>query len=408
VDFRVIGLGALALLCLSLSAVAAPKPELQELRGRIDSLQKSLESKKDAKADATDGLKSSEQAISNINNTLRDLTRQQQIARATLKTLEQDKTGIIKRIAAEQTMLGRLLYQQYHSGQQDQFKILLNQEDPNQAVRDLRYYTYLARARSDLIERLRGNQVKLHQLTQETESKKIELSKIQAEQDQERQQLLIQQQAKKKHVVQLAQQIEQQRGELTRLQRNEKHLTQLIERLAKLPPPSSKKTKPPRTALTKTEQPVERPLEAQQNTHVPDTSLAGTAFPQTKGKLLLPVRGQLAGRFGSPRQDSGAAWRGLFIRTAATQDVRAIANGQVVFADWLCGFGNLIIVDHGSGYMSLYGNNESLFKRAGESIHAGDVIASTGNSGGNPETGLYFELRYQSKPFDPLTWCKIG
>jgi septal ring factor EnvC (AmiA/AmiB activator) len=141
---------------------------------------------------------------------------------------------------------------------------------------------------------------------------------------------------------------------------------------------------------------------------VPDASFAGTSFPQLKGKLLLPVRGELTGRFGTPRQDSGSPWRGLFIRTAAAQEVHSIASGRVVFADWLRGFGNLIIVDHGSGYMSLYGNNESLFKRTGEEIRAGDVIASTGNSGGNPETGLYFELRHQSRPFNPLEWCKIG
>jgi septal ring factor EnvC (AmiA/AmiB activator) len=98
----------------------------------------------------------------------------------------------------------------------------------------------------------------------------------------------------------------------------------------------------------------------------------------------------------------------LFIRTAAGQEVQSVAAGRVVFADWLRGFGNLIIIDHGNGYMSLYGNNEALFKQVGENIRNGEVIASTGNSGGNPETGLYFELRYQSKPFDPLTWCRIS
>lgn len=391
---NILATGALALACLSTNASAAPKPELQELRGRIESLQKALDSKEDAKADAADELKTSEQAISSINSALRDLARQRQSTQSTLNSLEQEKTGLDKRIGAEQTMLGRLLYQQYRSGQQDQFKILLNQEDPSQAARQLRYYTYLARARSELLERLRGNLAKLHKLTEETESKQAELSQIQIEQDRQRQKLVAQQQTKKKLVTQLAKQIGEQRSELSRLQRNERQLTQLIERLARQRLAASKKP--------------ERPSSAARNSAVPDASFAGTSFPQLKGKLLLPVRGELTGRFGTPRQDSGSPWRGLFIRTAAAQEVHSIASGRVVFADWLRGFGNLIIVDHGSGYMSLYGNNESLFKRTGEEIRAGDVIASTGNSGGNPETGLYFELRYQSRPFNPLEWCKIG
>ncbi|MBZ0105802.1 MAG: peptidoglycan DD-metalloendopeptidase family protein [Sulfuricella denitrificans] len=385
---------ALALACLITHAHAAPKPELQELRGRIDTLKKSLDSTEDAKADAADELKASEQSISSSNNTLRDLARQQQAAQSALNALEQEKTGLDKRISAEQIMLGHLFYQQYHSGQQDQFKILLNQENPSQAARQLRYYTYLARARSELLEHLRDNLVKLEKLALETKTKQAELSKIRIEQDRQRQKLLEQQQTKKKLVTQLSKQIGQQRSELSRLQRNEKQLTQLIERLARQQREAPKKTPAPSSSA--------------RNSIVPDASIAGISFPQLKGKLQLPVRGELTGRFGTPRQDSGSPWRGLFIRTAATQEVHAIASGRVVFADWLRGFGNLLIVDHGSGYMSLYGNNESIFKRTGEAVRAGDVIASTGNSGGNPETGLYFEIRYQSKPFDPLDWCKIS
>ena len=87
--------------------------------------------------------------------------------------------------------------------------------------------------------------------------------------------------------------------------------------------------------------------------------------------------------------------------------MRSVANGRVVFADWLRGFGNLLIVDHGDGYMSLYGNNQTLLKKAGDEVSAGDTIAAVGNSGGIPEAGLYFEMRYQSKPFDPLNWCSL-
>jgi len=130
------------------------------------------------------------------------------------------------------------------------------------------------------------------------------------------------------------------------------------------------------------------------------------AFASLKGQLRAPVAGKVAARFGSKRGD-GPSWKGVFIRTAEGADVHAVAGGRVVFADWLRGFGNLIIVDHGGQYMSIYGNNQSLLKRAGDIVKAGDAIASAGNSGGNEESGLYFELRHQGAPFDPAGWVKF-
>jgi septal ring factor EnvC (AmiA/AmiB activator) len=119
------------------------------------------------------------------------------------------------------------------------------------------------------------------------------------------------------------------------------------------------------------------------------------------------VRGELGNRFGSPRSDGGPAWRGLFIAAPAGEEVRAIAAGRVVFADWLSGFGNLLIIDHGGAYMSLYGNNEALYRQVGDTIRGGDPIAAVGNSGGNANSGLYFEVRHQGKPLDPLNWVTV-
>jgi septal ring factor EnvC (AmiA/AmiB activator) len=147
---------------------------------------------------------------------------------------------------------------------------------------------------------------------------------------------------------------------------------------------------------------------ALRNERLPSPEQSGAPFAQLRGKLHLPVRGDLAGRFGRPREDGGATWKGLFIRATAGEEVKAVAGGRVVFADWLRGFGNIIIVDHGDGYMSLYGNNETLYKQAGETVKAGDAVAAVGNSGGNPQTGLYFEMRYQSRPFDPLGWVRLN
>ena len=116
------------------------------------------------------------------------------------------------------------------------------------------------------------------------------------------------------------------------------------------------------------------------------------------------MRGDLTNRFGAPRESGGTTWKGLFIAARAGVEGRAVAAGRVVFADWMRGFGNLLIIDHGDAYLSLYGNNESLFKQVGDLIHGGEAVATVGNSGGNPDSGLYFELRYQGRPLDPLGW----
>ncbi|AMP01932.1 peptidase M23 family protein [Collimonas arenae] len=169
------------------------------------------------------------------------------------------------------------------------------------------------------------------------------------------------------------------------------------------PPPTAAVTKPvPAPPVVET-----APTATDRNelTPLPDAKdgAYGRPFESLRGQLRLPVRGDLMARFGSKRGD-GPTWKGLFIRTAEGAEVKAVAAGRVVFADWLRGFGNLIIVDHGNQYMTIYGNNQALLKRPGDAVKTGDVIASAGNSGGNEQSGLYFEIRHQGRAFDPLGW----
>jgi septal ring factor EnvC (AmiA/AmiB activator) len=191
-----------------------------------------------------------------------------------------------------------------------------------------------------------------------------------------------------KLLARISMQADQQRREIGKLKRDEERLARLVEKIAK-------------------ELASKNRAKSLSNNRLPDASTDGNPFSALKGRLSLPVRGELANRFGSPRADGGIIWKGLFIRSISGEEVKAIASGRVVFADWLRGFGNLMIVDHGSSYMSLYGNNETNHKRAGDAVRGGDTIATVGNSGGNPESGLYFELRHQGKPFDPLNWVRI-
>jgi murein hydrolase activator len=140
---------------------------------------------------------------------------------------------------------------------------------------------------------------------------------------------------------------------------------------------------------------------------VPEAGARREAFSRLRGQLRLPVRGELTRRFGAPRGAAGTEAKGVFIRAPEGREVRAIAGGRVVYADWMRGFGNLLIVDHGEAYLSIYANNESLLKQAGEAVSPGEAIATTGSSGGNEETGLYFEMRHLGRAFDPLRWVKL-
>ncbi|NRR30863.1 peptidoglycan DD-metalloendopeptidase family protein [Oxalobacteraceae bacterium] len=168
--------------------------------------------------------------------------------------------------------------------------------------------------------------------------------------------------------------------------------------------PEPAKVVKPEAVKPEPEEPVRQPARAA------DVALAPAApdgaFANQRGQLRAPVSGKIAARFGAKRGD-GPSWKGVFIRASEGSEIHAVAGGRVVFAEWLRGFGNLIIVDHGGQYMSIYGNNQSLLKRAGDIVKGGDSIASAGNSGGNEESGLYFELRHQGRAFDPATWVKF-
>ena len=140
---------------------------------------------------------------------------------------------------------------------------------------------------------------------------------------------------------------------------------------------------------------------------LPDNKFDGIDFKKLKGKLKLPVKGRIVHKFNSKRKVTGVRWKGLFIKSREGNDVYAVASGKVVFSDWIKGFGNIIIIDHGKGYMSLYGNNSFLLKEANDIVKGGSVIAIVGNSGGNLTNGLYFELRKNSNPFNPLKWISL-
>lgn len=397
-------LRALTLLtCVALAGPAwagkaeSSKEALSDLKEKIESLKKELDNKQQAHTEAADSLKQSEQSISEANRKLHELSQQQKSNRATLQNLQQEKSTLDQTIQQQQRQLSQQLYQQYLNGQQSYLQVLLTQRDPGAISRELHYYGYVARARAGLIRDLKQNLRQVTTLNQQTTTALKQISDLKAEQEAQRKALEMEKAERRKVLSKLATQIKAQRGEISKLRRDEKRLSDLVTRLARIVPATPK---PQKSAKN-------RPEETRSNDSVPTQAFSGGTFTALKGKLHLPVRGKLANRFGTAREDAGISWKGLFIQAGEGEEVRAIADGRVVFADWLRGFGNLLIVDHGGGYMSLYGNNQAVLKRVGDAVNAGDTVASVGNSGGNETSGLYFEMRHQSRPFDPLSWCVV-
>lgn len=372
-------------------ADAAPKDQLRELRERIEAVQKRLSESEESRAEAADALKTSERAISETNRKLYHLSGQRRSANSSLSRLQAQAGEVEEDIAQEQRTLSRLLYRQYLSGQSDAIKLVLNREDPNEIARQLHYLGYISRVRAELLVSLRENQFRLDKLTGDTRRKSTELRALQNEESLQKQRLVQEQSERQRVYAEVSSEIQKSRQQLSTLKKDEERLASLIERLAREAAAREKKKPGKRLA----------------NKALPGADSGSGDFRKLKGRMRLPVIGELTNRFGGQRQDSGLSWKGLFIAAKSGREVKAIAGGKIVYADWLRGFGNLLILDHGDGYMSLYGNNESLLKQAGEQARAGDTIASVGTSGGNPESGLYFELRYQGKPFDPLPWVTL-
>jgi septal ring factor EnvC (AmiA/AmiB activator) len=276
--------------------------------------------------------------------------------------------------------------------------MIIQSENPSVVARNIQYYSYVAKARAKSIYQMQSNLKKIEAYSAETAQKLKEIAGLKQKEEVKKTELESQKKDRARLIASLSSKINQQRNEIQKLIRDEKRLTDLVDRLARLPsaPVPSK-----REEKISSKTPIVR------NESIPTETFSGQKFETLRGKLSLPVKGDVINRFGSPREDTGLSWKGLFIKSNEGNEVKSIATGRVVFADWLRGFGNLIIVDHGEGYMSLYGNNQSTIKKTGEIVRGGDVIALVGNTGGNDSNGLYFELRKLSKPFDPLAWTSI-
>lgn len=412
----------------STSEVAERESDLKSLHGQIETLRSEMATAEGSRRDALDQLRDSDRAISSTQRDLHHLTTQNGRLQAVLKDLAAQSRELEQRLGAQQGQLEKLLYRQYLRGNPDPLRVLLNGDDPNQSARDLYYLEVVGRTRSQLLVDIEASLERKQALAGETRQQAEQLSAIEARQREAHARLLAQREQRQAMLAKVSEQIATQRREIGHLQRDEKRLTELIDRLAKIMATRAAEAREaarraaqrrelakPETRTEKSSQASSRPADGERIGKAPTTEVRpepALEMPPTanlarmKGELRSPTRGAVTNRFGAARQE-GSTWKGLFIRASAGTEVKSIAAGKVVFADWMRGFGNLLIVDHGSGYLSIYANNDSLLKQVGDDVRAGDTVATVGNSGGNPESGLYFEIRHQGKPLDPLAWVNL-
>jgi septal ring factor EnvC (AmiA/AmiB activator) len=418
--------------------------ERAALRQKLDALKRDINRIEAAKDQATDALAYSEAAISDANRSLRELAEEQKHTAAKLNVLSKQQAELTTTVDAQHRKMAELLRKQYVNGNDDRIKLLLSGDNPSHISRDLLYLGYVSQAQAKSIEMLRTNLQAVEKNKADTQNAQDELDEI-AQEERTQKALLEKEKAKRLTLLsQLSNTLATQRKQAGNIQRDEQRLGSLVDKLARLIEQQRKaeaaeaKRRQEQAARARAEREKQLAALAKnrskrtlsegrnkpngiENDKNPSKLLArneltpeadvqsdvfATSFSTLRGKLRLPVRGELVAKYGSKRGD-GASWKGLFIRTEEGAEVKAVAAGMVVFAEWLRGFGNLIIVDHGSQYMTIYGNNQAILKRAGDAIKAGDVIASAGNTGGNEQSGLYFEMRHQGRAFDPLGWVTI-
>lgn len=371
------------------ATAAQTQEELRDLRARIAAMQKKLAAAEEDRNEAADALRESERAISEANRELRELARQFRESSDKLAGLRKSAAQTGSALSQQQELLSRMLRHQYVQGEPDALRLVLSREDPNAIARQLHYLAHVARARARLVENLRSNLRELERLQAGIAEEVAAIARITALQAAQKARLEQEKRARAGVLSRLSRDIRARQREIRGLQANENRLTRLVDQLTRLVRPQATAKPRPR------------------NEALPSGTGDSSPFAALRGRLALPVRGELGSRFGSPRAGGGVTWKGVFIAAKAGEDVRAVADGRVVYADWLRGFGNLLIVDHGGSYMTLYANAEALLKQVGDVIRGGETVATVGNSGGNAESGLYFEMRHEGRPFDPLQWVQL-
>lgn len=394
------------------SAVRDPagvKQERDEVRRKLDALQKAIKETAGEKKQAAKALGLLEKRLEQTQNRLNALDKDRDALEAEINKLSNEETQLQSDLENTQARLAIVMRNQYRRVEVNPTQAWLAGKSASQAARESYWYERISAAERDLAVQQANQARELQAIRQGLEKKQDRLDHTITEQSKSRRELVAQREERNQLIEDLNSKLKNQELERKRLQRDEARLSNVITQLSRAIEEAKRKQ-----ALAAQQQKQKgqtgsngKSPEKPEYTAPPPMPSTGE-FAKLKGRLVLPVQGTVAGQFGQTRSKDGQgpSWKGIFIATEAGQGVRAVGAGRVVFSEWLRGFGEIVIIDHGDQFLSVYGNNGKLLKRSGDSVKAGDTIAETGNSSGNLDTGLYFELRHQGQPFDPVSWTK--
>ncbi len=353
---------------------AEARAELEAVQKQISKLQKQRKRDGEKLSRAGQSLKDSEIAEQKSREALRDVRSKLQAARKKQTALLNDQKtqqAVMTNMQADLALQMRMAYMQ---GQEQWLKLVLSQEDPGAMGRRLTWHEYMTKQRSELIAGVQQQLQELQLIAVELQAEAERLEELESDQKVVLEDVKDARSERQAAVAKLEKGLSSSESQLASLKNQAKVLDKLVVELANVLP--------------------EMP------------SLPSGPFAQQKGKLAWPVKGKIRRTYGQRRANSQLRWNGVLIGAPAGNNVRAFSHGRVVFADWLQGMGLLIIVEHGDGYLSLYGHNQELLHGVGSWVQPGEIIGHVGDSGGQSETGVYFELRKNGEPINPGTWVK--
>lgn len=414
---------------------AQTQKQLDATRQDITELKKALSQLQEEKSGVQKDLRSTETEMGKLEKQVEALQKELKKTESELQRLDQEKKKLQSARVEQQRLIAIQARAAYQSGRQEYLKLLLNQQNPEKFARTLTYYDYLSQAR---LEQLRSFNETLRQLAgveKDIDLQQAQLLVQKSSLDDQKAQLDTVRQERQVALAKLNQDYKVRDQKLQSRQQDQADLTKVLKTIEETLARQAREAEEARQKALLAQQEAEKRQREQEAlaksrekdnskddsdeaprrpTKAPGAMVSsagqsyGGAFEQAKGKLPWPVDGRLLARFGESRgDDERTKWDGVLISAAAGSQVRAVHGGRVVFADWLRGAGLLVILDHGNGYLSLYGHNQSLLKEAGDVVKAGEAISTVGNSGGGQDTpALYFAIRQQGRPSDPAQWCR--
>jgi septal ring factor EnvC (AmiA/AmiB activator) len=349
------------------------KSELSFLNKQIQALRQILQRDQQQQANLQSQLETTEMNINTISQQVNKLNASLLQEQTQLKQLIAARRDTQIKLNTQKKALDEQIRAAYQLGNLKTYQIILNHQDPNTLSRHLVYYQHITRARLSLVNEMNRNLKLMADNMRAIQIHQQNLKNLLAQKQQQHRAESLTQDHRKNLIYTLNENLKSKQDRMNVLLANQKSLQDLIKKLqtqAKLPNPAQ-------------------------------------PFSSLQAKLSWPVKGTLAARFGSPLDVPDQYMTGVVISAAEDTPVRAVSSGKVIFSNWLRGFGLLVIIDHGNQYMSLYGRNHMLYAKVGDRVNTGDVIATTGSSGGFDKTGLYFEIRQNGIPKDPSNWCRV-